>query len=201
MKKQNEKLRELHETLRNNLKSKDYRDKVENEAIKLKTEMSKFVNDPNYNIDIFDNENSENITADQKVVYYYVKMTQIFSSYFITKDMTEFNSFDIFSEDFKVVGRIRISADFIDQEHKNPYVSKLFKQHGFMLELINLDSFDKGYGKSFIRSLKEFSKLTKLPIWLYDLNSKGKNYYRKMGFKNKGNLGENNEPLMFYKPK
>lgn len=201
MKKQNKKILEHHEIIRNNLEIEDYKNMVKNEAVKLSTQMEKFVNDPNLNIDIFNNKNSEYVTADQTVVYYYVKITQIFSDYYITKDINEFNSFDIFSEDFKMVGRIRISADFINQEHENPYIKKLFNKHGFMLELINLNSFSKGYGEIFVNKLKKLSKVTKLPIWLYDTNSKGKNYFRKMGFKHKGNLGENNEPLMLYKPK
>ncbi|GEQ06570.1 hypothetical protein [Staphylococcus gallinarum] len=201
MKKINKKILEHHEIIRNNLEIEDYKNMVKNEAVKLNTQMEKFVNDPNLNIDIFNNKNSEYVTADQTVVYYYVKITQIFSDYYITKDINEFNSFDIFSEDFKMVGRIRISADFINQEHENPYIKKLFNKHGYMLELINLNSFSKGYGESFVNKLKKLSKITKLPIWLYDTNSKGKNYFRKMGFKHKGNLGENNEPLMFYKPK
>ncbi|MGW7828065.1 hypothetical protein BU114_06415 [Staphylococcus shinii] len=126
MKKQNKKILEHHEIIRNNLEIEDYKNMVKNEAVKLSTQMEKFVNDPNLNIDIFNNKNSEYVTADQTVVYYYVKITQIFSDYYITKDINEFNSFDIFSEDFKMVGRIRISADFINQEHENPYIKKLF---------------------------------------------------------------------------
>lgn len=201
MKKQLEKMKEQHEIIRNNLELEDYKNMVKNEAVKLNAQMKKFVNDPNLNIDIFNKKISEYVTADQTVVYYYVKITQIFSDYYITKDINEFNSFDIFSKDFKMVGRIRISADFINKEHKNPYIKKLFNQHGYMLELINLDSFSRGYGEIFVNKLKKLSKETRLPIWLFDMNSKGKNYFRKMGFKHKGNLGENNEPLMFYKPK
>ncbi|RTX83025.1 hypothetical protein EKQ61_01255, partial [Staphylococcus gallinarum] len=87
MKKINKKILEHHEIIRNNLEIEDYKNMVKNEAVKLNTQMEKFVNDPNLNIDIFNNKNSEYVTADQTVVYYYVKITQIFSDYYITKDI------------------------------------------------------------------------------------------------------------------
>lgn len=190
-----------HEMIRENLKIDSYRKHVINEEKELDKKMEHFLSNNELNVDIFDDTISNFITVDQRVIFYYVKLKEVFFEYYVTKDMYESNAFDIFSKDFKVVGRIRMSADFMNQEHSNPYVLKLFKQHGFMVELINLNSFGKGYGKHFIKDLKKFSKITKLPIWLYDMNSKNKNYFKNLGFKFKGNLGENNEPLLLFNPK
>ncbi|RIL23373.1 hypothetical protein [Staphylococcus gallinarum] len=190
-----------HEIIRENLKIDSYRKHVINEEKELDKKMEHFLSNNELNVDIFDDTISNFITVDQRVIFYYVKLKEVFIEYYVTKDMYESNAFDIFSKDFKVVGRIRMSADFMNQEHSNPYVLKLFKQHGFMVELINLNSFGKGYGKHFIKDLKNFSKITKLPIWLYDMNSKNKNYFKNLGFKFKGNLGENNEPLLLFNPK
>ena len=191
----------LHETIRNQLQDDNFKEKVLDEHVKLEKKFYPIINSPEYSkFDIKNKNDIQNLTVNQRTTYYYIELKNIFSDYYVTKGLYESDCFDLIGKEFDVVGRIRISADFMNINNPNPYVKKMQFKYGFMIELVNIDSYKKNAGLRLIKQLIKLSKKAHIPIWLYDLNTK-KNYFDKLNFKFKGNLGISNEPLKIYVPK
>ncbi|HCX9496695.1 TPA: hypothetical protein O0001_002917 [Staphylococcus aureus] len=191
----------LHETIRNQLQDDNFKEKVLDEHVKLEKKFDPIINSPEYSkFDIKNKNDIQNLTVNQRTTYYYIELKNIFSDYYVTKGLYESDCFDLIGKEFDVVGRIRISADFMNINNPNPYVKKMQFKYGFMIELVNIDSYKKNAGLRLIKQLIKLSKKAHIPIWLYDLNTK-KNYFDKLNFKFKGNLGLSNEPLKIYVPK
>ncbi|MCG2186659.1 hypothetical protein K4Q81_09760 [Staphylococcus epidermidis] len=191
----------LHETIRNQLQDDNFKEKVLDEHVKLEKKFYPIINSPEYSkFDIKNKNDIQNLTVNQRTTYYYIELKNIFSDYYVTKGLYESDCFDLIGKEFDVVGRIRISADFMNINNPNPYVKKMQFKYGFMIELVNIDSYKKNAGLKLIKQLIKLSKKAHIPIWLYDLNTK-KNYFDKLNFKFKGNLGLSNEPLKIYVPK
>lgn len=191
----------LHETIRNQLQDDNFKEKVLDEHVKLEKKFYPIINSPEYSkFDIKNKNDIQNLTVNQRTTYYYIELKNIFSDYYVTKGLYESDCFDLIGKEFDVVGRIRISADFMNINNPNPYVKKMQFKYGFMIELVNIDSYKKNAGLRLIKQLIKLSKKAHIPIWLYDLNTK-KNYFDKLNFKFKGNLGLSNEPLKIYVPK
>ncbi|ENK02161.1 hypothetical protein [Staphylococcus aureus] len=191
----------LHETIRNQLQDDNFKEKVLDEHVKLEKTFDPIINNPEYSkFDIKNKNDIQNLTVNQRTTYYYIELKNIFSDYYVTKGLYESDCFDLIGKEFDVVGRIRISADFMNINNPNPYVKKMQSKYGFMIELVNIDSYKKNAGLRLIKQLIKLSKKAHIPIWLYDLNTK-KNYFDKLNFKFKGNLGLSNEPLKIYVPK
>ncbi|WP_368909205.1 hypothetical protein [Staphylococcus epidermidis] len=194
-------LLKLHEIIRNQLQDDNFKEKVRDEHVKLEKIFDPIINNPEYsNFDIKNKNDIQNLTVNQRTTYYYLELKTIFSDYYVTKGLYESDCFDLIAKEFDVVGRIRISADFMNINNPNPYVKKMLSKYGFMIELVNIDSYKKNAGLRLIKQLIKLSKKAHIPIWLYDLNTK-KNYFDKLNFKFKGNLGLSNEPLKIYVPK
>lgn len=194
-------LLKLHEIIRNQLQDDNFKEKVRDEHVKLEKIFDPIINNPEYsNFDIKNKNDIQNLTVNQRTTYYYLELKTIFSDYYVTKGLYESDCFDLIGKEFDVVGRIRISADFMNINNPNPYVKKMLSKYGFMIELVNIDSYKKNAGLRLIKQLIKLSKKAHIPIWLYDLNTK-KNYFDKLNFKFKGNLGLSNEPLKIYVPK
>lgn len=194
-------LLKLHEIIRNQLQDDNFKEKVRDEHVKLEKIFDPIINNPEYsNFDIKNKNDIQDLTVNQRTTYYYLELKTIFSDYYVTKGLYESDWFDLIGKEFDVVGRIRISADFMNINNPNPYVKKMLSKYGFMIELVNIDSYKKNAGLRLIKQLIKLSKKAHIPIWLYDLNTK-KNYFDKLNFKFKGNLGLSNEPLKIYVPK
>ncbi|HCU7193632.1 MULTISPECIES: hypothetical protein [Staphylococcus] len=194
-------LLKLHEIIRNQLQDDNFKEKVRDEHVKLEKIFDPIINNPEYsNFDIKNKNDIQDLTVNQRTTYYYLELKTIFSDYYVTKGLYESDCFDLIGKEFDVVGRIRISADFMNINNPNPYVKKMLSKYGFMIELVNIDSYKKNAGLRLIKQLIKLSKKAHIPIWLYDLNTK-KNYFDKLNFKFKGNLGLSNEPLKIYVPK
>lgn len=195
-------LKKVHETIKNQLQDDKFKEKVFDEHVKLENKFDPIINNPEYsNFDIKNKNDIQNLTANQRTTYYYKELKNTFSDYYVTKGLYESDCFDLIGKEFDVVGRIRISADFMNINNPNPYVKKMLSKYGFMIELVNIDSYQKDAGLRLVKQLIKLSKVAHIPIWLYDLNNKNKNYFDKLNFKFKGNLGLSNEPLKIYVPK
>lgn len=193
---------ELHETIRKQLQDDNFREKVRDEHVKLENKFDSIINNTEQsNFDIKIKNDIQNLTVNQRTTYYCMELKNNFSEYYVTKGLYESDCFDLIGKEFDVVGRIRISADFMNINNPNPYVKKMLSKYGYMIELVNINSYQKNAGLRLIKQLIKLSKKAHIPIWLYDLNTKNKNYFDKLKFKFKGNLGLSNEPLKIYVPK
>lgn len=192
-------LKTLHETIRNDLKQKKFRNKVKSEHEALGNIFNPLISTPEFrNINIESKEELKELTDDQKTLFCYRVLKEVFSDYYFTRGLFEKNSLDLIGKDFDVSARIRLSNHKMNNESPNLFIKKMFAEFDFMIELVNIDSFKKDAGLKLIKKLKEVSAKTYIPIWLYDLNTKDKKYFENLGFKLQGKYGLNNEPLRIY---
>ncbi|MBM0752542.1 hypothetical protein ACUXDX_001683 [Staphylococcus epidermidis] len=192
-------LKTLHETIRNDLKQKKFRNKVKSEHEALGNIFNPLISTPEFrNINIESKEELKELTDDQKTLFCYRVLKEVFSDYYFTRGLFEKNSLDLIGKDFDVAARIRLSNHKMNNESPNLFIKKMFAEFDFMIELVNIDSFKKDAGLKLIKKLKEVSAKTYIPIWLYDLNTKDKKYFENLGFKLQGKYGLNNEPLRIY---
>jgi len=137
-------LLKLHEIIRNQLQDDNFKEKVRDEHVKLEKIFDPIINNPEYsNFDIKNKNDIQDLTVNQRTTYYYLELKTIFSDYYVTKGLYESDCFDLIGKEFDVVGRIRISADFMNINNPNPYVKKMLSKYGFMIELVNIDSYKK----------------------------------------------------------
>ncbi|MCQ9293262.1 hypothetical protein BUY41_09160 [Staphylococcus cohnii] len=97
---------------------------------------------------------------------------------------------DIFliTNDFK--GMIKFNIRKPNVLHK-----KHFKD-GWMIEIDNLNSVQKGHGQLLLNSIIEVSAKTKLDLCLWTETDKNTQYFERHGFESKGKVGQNKENLM-----
>ncbi|UXS59937.1 thermostable hemolysin [Staphylococcus ureilyticus] len=75
----------------------------------------------------------------------------------------------------------------------------LHKKHfkdGWMIEIHNLNSVQKGHGQLLLNSIIEVSVKTKLDLCLWTETDKNTQYFERHGFESKGKVGQNKENLM-----
>lgn len=120
-------LKKVHETIKNQLQDDKFKEKVFDEHVKLENKFDPIINNPEYsNFDIKNKNDIQNLTANQRTTYYYKELKNTFSDYYVTKGLYESDCFDLIGKEFDVVGRIRISADFMNINNPNPYVKKCY---------------------------------------------------------------------------
>lgn len=192
-------LKTLHETIRNDLKQKEFREEVKFEHDSLETFFIPYISNPEFkNINIESKEELKELTDDQKTLFCYIVLREVFSDYYFTRGLFERDCLDLIGKDFDVVARIRLSNLKMNINSPNLYIRKMYSKFDFMIELVNIDSFKKDAGLKLIKKLTEVSERTYIPIWLYDVNTKDKTYFENLGFKLQGKYGLNNEPLRIY---
>ncbi|MBJ6239733.1 hypothetical protein [Staphylococcus aureus] len=81
------------------------------------------------------------------------------------------------------------------------FLNEVINDYGALIEIEAVHSFEKGQGAMLVEKLKAFSDKVHVPIFLYDTNLKSKNYYQNLDFSNTNQYGNNDEPLLLYKPK
>lgn len=75
----------------------------------------------------------------------------------------------------------------------------LHKKHfndGWMIEIDNLNSIKKGYGKLLLNTIIAVSEEIKLDLCLWTETDKNTQYFVRYGFESKGKVGQNKENLM-----
>lgn len=93
-----------------------------------------------------------------------------------------------------------ITPDFkgmINLNIRKPNV--LHKKHfrdGWMIEIDNLNSIKKGYGKLLMNSIISVSEKAKLDLCLWTETDRNTKYFEKFNFESKGKVGQNKENLM-----
>ncbi|WP_419744157.1 hypothetical protein ACN5ZK_13265 (plasmid) [Macrococcoides bohemicum] len=105
--------------------------------------------------------------------------------------------FNLYTKDFKGYIHFRIT-DNTNKKSLKKLVNKYI--YIYIIEIIELHSFNKGNGAYLIEKIKFFADNHHLAIFLYDANSKSDDYYPNLGFIDKGPLGKNMEKMMVYKP-
>ncbi|MGW7931530.1 hypothetical protein ACWEWU_07735 [Staphylococcus xylosus] len=79
---------------------------------------------------------------------------------------------------------------------KSNVLHKKYFKDGWMIEIDNLNSIQKGYGKILLNSIIEVSVNTNLDLCLWTETDKKTQYFKKYGFESKGKVGINQENLM-----
>jgi len=81
----------------------------------------------------------------------------------------------------------------------NENLKPFFEGHDLILEILNLHSMQKGEGFKIMQKVMDVSKKIDSPICLWAETEENVQYFERYGFKNYGELGENNEILMVLK--
>ena len=132
-------LRTLHETIRNDLKQKEFRNKVKSEHDSLRNLFNPLISIPEIrNINIESKEELKELTDDQKTLFCYRVLKEVFSDYYFTRGLFEKDCLDLIGKDFDVVARIRLSNHKMNIESPNLFIRKMFAKFDFMIELVNI---------------------------------------------------------------
>ena len=97
----------------------------------------------------------------------------------------------LFKQNLKAV--IAIGLNMPTEELK-PF----FPGHDFILEILNIHSVQKGEGYKIMQKVMDLSKTIQSPICLWTDSEKNVQYFERYGFKNHGQLGENEDYMMIY---
>lgn len=83
-------LKTLHETIRNDLKQKKFRNKVKSEHEALGNIFNPLISTPEFrNINIESKEELKELTDDQKTLFSYRVLKEVFSDYYFTRGLFE----------------------------------------------------------------------------------------------------------------